>query len=282
MLDFDPDRPAAPPRDAASVLVLREGSADSVEVFCVERHARSGFLGGAVVFPGGKVDASDAAPGWEQLSTAPPLRSEPFETESAHARALAVAACRELFEEGAILPVSGDSLDAASALTMRAAVRNGAAFSEELAQRGLVLDIARLLPFGRWITPEAESRRFDARFYLLPLPSGQQGHHDDHETTRSFWGTPRQVLTRWMAGEIMLAPPTTRALEILEEAKTIEAAIALARTQSLLPICPVFVANEDAPFLALPGDPMHPVPERRIDGTTRFVLRDGRFVSERG
>jgi hypothetical protein len=33
-------------------------------------------------------------------------------------------------------------------------------------------------------------------------------------------------------------------------------------------------------MLTLPGDPEHEVAERRVDGPTRFVLRDGRFVGE--
>lgn len=76
-----------------------------------------------------------------------------------------------------------------------------------------------------------------------------------------------------------MAPPTTRALELLSSVASIEEAIALAEAQSLQPICPVFVPDEKAPFLALPGDPAHPIAERRIEGSTRFVLREGRFVS---
>lgn len=246
----------------------------------MKRHPRSGFLGGAVVFPGGKVDATDADASWEPLTTAPAPRSELFEAPDAGARALAIAACRELLEEAAILPVVGDAVDDQDARSLRATVREGASLRDELARRKLVLDIGRLVPFGRWVTPEAESRRFDARFYLLPLPPGQRGEHDAHETTTSFWATPQSVLERWIAGEIQMAPPTTRALELLSSVTSIEEALALAGTQSLLPICPVFVPDDHTPFLALPGDPAHPVAERRVDGCTRFVLRDGRFVSE--
>jgi len=60
MLDLDPTRAAVPPRDAATLVVVRDGAA-GLEVFCVERQ-KVGFLGGAVVFPGGKVDASDGSP----------------------------------------------------------------------------------------------------------------------------------------------------------------------------------------------------------------------------
>ena len=145
---------------------------------------------------------------------------------------------------------------------------------------GLSLDA--LVPWSRWVTPEAESRRYDARFFLLALPEGQQGEHDRHETTMSMWARPRDVLEMAVRGEVFLAPPTTRTLELLAGANDVEAALALAGQQCLRPICPRFVlANEDgAPYLALPGDPSHDVRERRTEGPSRFVLRGGRFVSE--
>ena len=64
LLDFDQTRIPAVPRDAATVIALREGG-EGLEVFCVLRHARSAFLGGAVVFPGGKVDPEDGADPFE-------------------------------------------------------------------------------------------------------------------------------------------------------------------------------------------------------------------------
>ena len=88
------------------------------------------------------------------------------------------------------------------------------------------------------------------------------------------------MLRRFTAGEIFLAPPTCRSLELLADCPTLESAMALAGEQSLLPICPEFVADDKAPFLALPGDPKHAIPEKRVAGKTRFVLRDGRFMSE--
>ncbi|HVY48739.1 MAG TPA: hypothetical protein VHB21_22780, partial [Minicystis sp.] len=137
----------------------------------------------------------------------------------------------------------------------------------------------RLVPFARWITPEAESRRFDARFFLIEMPAGQIARADERETTLSFWDGPAAVLERAARGEFFLAPPTSRALELRAEVPSVAAAVAVAERQSLLPICPVFVAG-DPPFIALPGDPMHPVRERRVDGVTRYAMRDGRIVAE--
>ncbi len=273
------------------MVVVRDGG-QGIEVFCVLRHQKSSFLGGAVVFPGGKVEASDGFEAWASLVTTMTTVDDggaeaPAEEGAPTVRTIAVAACREMLEEGNIVPLVREMAregeepigDAeVSALRVEAAGPGGLAAA--LARRGLRLALGELVPWARWVTPEAESRRFDARFFLLALPPGQVGRHDEHETTMSFWARPAAVLERFVRGEVFLAPPTTRTLELLASAPDVRAARALAAAQSLRPICPLFVPDEIAPFLALPGDPAHPVRERRVAGPTRFVLRDGRFVSE--
>jgi 8-oxo-dGTP pyrophosphatase MutT (NUDIX family) len=282
LLNFDPSRTPTLPRHAATVVVLRDGS-PGIEVFCVLRHAKSSFLGGAVVFPGGKVEPADADRAWARLATAPHPRTADMsgDPDAPSALTVAVAACREMLEEAGIVPLDPPDPDPGIAgVLQRAAASHPGGLTTALEARGLRLAVDRLVPWARWVTPEAESRRFDARFFLLELPPGQVGRHDEHETTLSFWATPAAVLERAARGEIFLAPPTTRTLELLQAAPDVHAARALAGQQSLRPICPLFVPDEHAPFLALPGDPTHAVSERRVAGPTRFVLRDGRFVGE--
>ncbi|WP_437321400.1 NUDIX hydrolase [Sorangium sp. So ce385] len=262
------------------MIVLRDGRV-GVEVFCVRRHASSSFMGGAVVFPGGKVDAQDGAEVWRDRATDPPARAAALATDAIAARALCVAACRETLEEGAILPTDPPLSDGEIDAVARE-LAAGTPLDASLERRGLKLALAALVPWARWITPAAEARRFDARFFLLPLPRGQVGRHDGHETTTSFWAAPSKVLERAARGEIVLAPPTSRTLELLAAAPDVRSAVALAERQPLLPICPRFVPGDGAepPYLALPGDPSHEIRERRVDGPTRYVLRDGRFVAE--
>src|SRR5690242_20538448 len=92
----------ANPRPASTVVVLSDAPAGP-EVFMVRRHEGTAFMGGAHVFPGGRVDAADheADASWcdgldaaeRQLPSLPP----------AEARAYHVAAARELFEEAGVL-----------------------------------------------------------------------------------------------------------------------------------------------------------------------------------
>src|SRR5688572_26495435 len=95
--------------DAATVVLLREAP---FEVFLLRRNARSSFMGGAYVFPGGKLDAEDSGPGTLAClapGAAAHCRAQLDETpgaaplDDARAAGLYVAALRELFEEAGVL-----------------------------------------------------------------------------------------------------------------------------------------------------------------------------------
>jgi 8-oxo-dGTP pyrophosphatase MutT (NUDIX family) len=278
VLDLDPDRPAVPPRDAATLVVVRDAPGGGVEVFFVERQ-KVGFLGGAVVFPGGKLDPDDLDPAWATRSNAPREPAVPWAVDEATRRGLAVAACREALEEAAILPLIEGELPRAELVAWRNQLHE-AKLRELLASRGLRLDLAALHPFARWITPAAESRRYDTRFFLFVASRSLEGAHDDHETTASFWAPPGRVLGRFLAGELQLAPPTHRTLEILAGVRDADDAVATAGHACLEPICPRLVTQRETVALVLPGDPEHEVREARSPGKSRYVLRDGRFLPE--
>ncbi len=194
------------------------------------------------------------------------------EAHEAHVtpRAIAVAACREMLEEACLLPLDPPLLDegGVDALRREAASAPGG-LAAALERRGRRLRLDRLVPWARWITPEAESRRYDTRFFLLELPAGQIGHHDDHETTMSFWASPTAVLEKFARGEIFLAPPTTRTLRAAGDGGR-RARRPRAGGRAVAPAHPVPGAScrtPTRPYLALPGDPAaHPVRERRSGG----------------
>ena len=241
------------------------------------------------MFPGGKLEASDLDPAWETLVTPPRAEAAPLARDMNEVRGLAIAACREALEEAAILPVAGGTLGHADLLDMRSKLAESrGALRAILAARGLMLDLAALHPLARWITPAAEPRRFDTRFFLFVARGAVTGVHDDRETTASFWARPSDVLAKHAARELVLAPPTHRTLEVLGLARDVRDAVGIAAKASLEPICPRVVVQRDgggdpagdSVAIVLPGDPEHEVREARSPGKSRYVLRGGRFFPE--
>jgi len=284
MIDLDPTRAGVPPREAATLVVVRDAAGGDreggVEVFCVERQ-KVGFLGGAIVFPGGKLDPGDLDAAWAPLVTAPRATKTPWAADETTSRGLAIAACREALEEAAILPVTGAALAHAELLDWRARVARGeTTLRALLGTSGHTMDLASLVPFARWITPVAEARRYDTRFFVFVAGEALTGAHDDHETTASFWARPADVLRRFLAAELQLAPPTHRTLEILAGATDARDAVVLAEASCLEPVCPRLVTRGEAVALVLPGDPEHELRDMRSPGKSRYVLRGDRFLPE--
>ena len=192
----------APARPAATVLLLRDGPSGP-ETFMVVRHREIEFAAGALVFPGGSVDAADAeiASG---LGSTDPLA------------AFRVAAVREAFEESGLLLArteAGAALDpaqgAAIALAHREALNAGSrGFAALLQAEGLRPDIEALVPFAHWVTPSDLSKRFDTHFFLAPAPGGHAATHDGHEAVDSIWISPGQALAEAESGQRTLLFPT--------------------------------------------------------------------------
>jgi len=162
------------------------------------------------------------------------------------------------------------------------------AAARELAEEAnVVVDPATLVPFARWITPSAEGKRFDARFFVAAAPANQVARHDSVETVDSLWATPAEVLARYERGELKLPPPTIRNLEDLALQVTVDAALAWARGRVVAPILPKLVPLDDTIAIVLPWDPeyatlpgegiviepTHPVARP----PSRFVLAEGRW-----
>lgn len=233
----------------------------------MQRSPNSAFMGGAIVFPGGRLEEGDSPARFAGHFVAP-REGQWLDDEGLAAR---IAACRESVEEVSLVPLVG----AAEPANLRTALLDG------LVSSGAKLDLAALVPLSRWVTPEAEKRRYDARFFVARAPAHQTPKSDDHEAVRVLFATPAGLLAQALEGAISLFPPTHRTLEILARSATVDAALDAARSApSIEPICPRFVLDGGVPTLALPGDPLHEVRERRIAGGSRYVLRDARWVSE--
>lgn len=273
-------------RPAATVVMLRDAPA-GLEVFLVKRHGLSDVLGGAYVFPGGKVDAHDA-----EVDVLARLDRSPDQLHAAlheseldppTAAGIYVAAVREAFEETGVLYAPGAS--AAIAMQATALLREGCAFDEVIALLGLRLNVGALTPWSRWITPvlaAVSSKRFDTRFFVAEIPPGQQATHDNHEATESVWLAPRAALLQYWERAIQLAPPQIMSLANLARHDSVAAVLQAARGRRPPLVQPASFDEAGMRVVCYPGDPMHPVRERALAGPTRLHYRDKRFEPDGG
>ena len=244
--DASPDPPAVP-KDAATVMLVRDTAA-GMEVFLQRRVSGMAFAGGMTVFPGGGVDQRDvdATVAWHGPD--PDWWAHRFGCSPALARALVCAAVRETFEEsGVLLAGSADGSVVADARPYHAAraalVAREVSFAGFLADAGLVLRADLLRPWANWVTPAPEPRRFDTRFFLAALPSGQHADGETTEADRTAWQRPAAALDDWRRGECALMPPTWVMLSDLAEHPTV--ADALATDPHLAKILPKIVRDGD-------------------------------------
>ncbi|MGY4358759.1 8-oxo-dGTP pyrophosphatase MutT (NUDIX family) [Bradyrhizobium sp. i1.7.7] len=177
-------------RPASTILLLRDG-AKEIEVFMMVRHHQIEFNSGALVFPGGSVDAGD-----NEIVARADLYSG-GEGLSESDRGFRIAAIRETFEESGILLArakgAGTPIDARRAGEIadkhRVALNeHKISFLSILADNGLQLALDTLVPYAHWITPEGMPKRFDTWFFLAAAPPDQLGAHDGRESTDSIWG----------------------------------------------------------------------------------------------
>jgi glyoxylase-like metal-dependent hydrolase (beta-lactamase superfamily II)/8-oxo-dGTP pyrophosphatase MutT (NUDIX family) len=178
------------------------------EVFWVLRAPVLAYLGGFHAFPGGRVSRRDAAV---------PATG----VDDAAERARRVAAVRELFEETGVLlarpgPGASHSLpDESTRRSVRLALQDGSLeFASFLAEYGLAIDAGALLPAGRWISPPFSPRGFDTYFYLGLLPDGETPSVHAGELVGGGWIEPAAALEQWQRGEVLLARPLRRVLEL--------------------------------------------------------------------
>ncbi len=283
-MDINHEIVNTPPRPAATVVMLRNGESgqSALEVFLLKRHGLSDVLGGAYVFPGGKVDLQDAELDMDAHLDTPAERlhaalNEPDITPLT-AAGLYVAALREAFEECGVLFAQGATADTATRAS--AMLREGHAFDEVLAHMQLRLQAGLLAPWSRWITPRMPSvmsKRFDTRFFIAEVPSQQVARHDNHEATESVWLTPRAALEQYRDGHIELAPPQIMSLAHLSRYQNVGQAMAAAWGQKPALIQPEPYDDNGVRVLTYPGDERHSVKARALPGPTRLRHHNKRF-----
>jgi 8-oxo-dGTP pyrophosphatase MutT (NUDIX family) len=265
----------AKPRDAATVMVVRPASAGAperelvsepnagIEVLMLRRTAAMKFAPGAYVFPGGSVDEADADPAIAWHGPDPAEVGAQLGAPVELARALVCAAVRETFEESGVLlagepggPLTvpaGPSWEA----DRNALTAGSLTLAELLSRRGLAVRADLLVPWARWITPEAEPRRFDARFFAAALPAGQQaaGHHA--EADRMAWLRPVNAIEAAKAGSISLFPPTVAILNEFASYGGLDDI--LVQRRKIAAVLPVLGAEDGEVWLQLPDEVAYPL-----------------------
>ena len=132
-----------------------------------------------------------------------------------------------------------------------------AAAARELSEEaGITLaDPGALVEFSRWITPEEVSIRFDTRFFLAELPSGQEPRVDGEECVDQGWFTPQGALDAHARDEILLVFPTIKHLEQLGAFPSMVELLEYARGRKVLPVQPKVWFDGEVARVALPGEP---------------------------
>lgn len=117
---------------------------------------------------------------------------------------------------------------------------------------------SELVPFSRWITPEAVPVRFDTRFYLALAPPHTSPKPDAREITEVAWFAPADALDRHGRDELKLVFPTIKDLEAMRGHATAEELLAAAREQGVRKILPKVLGTREDFRVVLPGDPDYP------------------------
>src|ERR1700712_1108901 len=223
-------------RPAATIMLLRDGE-DGLEVFMVVRHEAIDFAGGALVFPGGRVEEAD-----HELAARPEDCPNP-EGLDPDALAFRIAAIRETFEECGVLlarPLgSTDLIDAATLKRLedqhRAALNAGSiGFDAVLGSEGLLPAPDLLVHFAHWITPSNQPKRYDTHFFLAEAPPEHLAVHDGWEAVESIWITPAQALADTEAGKYKLVFATAKNLEKLSRSRSVAEAMKTARAATVV------------------------------------------------
>ena len=261
MTDYDPEAVAI--RPAATVMLVDDRP--DLHVLMLRRSPRQVFATSMWVYPGGAVDAEDAACLCEGLDDAEACRRLGLAGADGRGSGLAywVAAIRECFEEAGVLFAAlppAASAEAATARRARLAVHRDAlnrgelAFSQLVEREGLRLAATDLHPVGHWITPLGPPRRFDTRFFLAALPDGEVAAHDRGESVHHDWVRPADALAAHREDRMAMMSPTVRMLTCLaafgSAAEAVDAAAA-----GLVPHEVRVLRNEEEYRLMLPGDP---------------------------
>lgn len=247
------------PVPAATILLLRE-AANGYEVFMQKRYENpDDRFSGALIFPGGKVDAQDRDAALRDYARVPDGIDDLHFT-------LRIAAIREAFEECGVLlarPRGDSALISAARLATLQAWRDrlnagDATFVQFVMEEALELACDQLVYFANWITPALRKKRFDTHFYLAPAPRDQKLKHDGYESTDSLWIAPADALAAGREKRFNVLFPTRSNLEKLALSATLQTALDTARKSGVMTVTPHVDQRADGIYVTIPAEAGYP------------------------
>lgn len=250
-------------RPAATLIIVRDmPDGQAPEVLMLQRSANLSF-GGAIVFPGGRIDEGDH------------LLAATLDHGLAPADAAArIAAIRETIEEAGIAVGLSGFASPANIQAIRAALHGGTPITEALASHSLSIDLDALTPFARWC-PLREKRMdiprvFDTRFYVSRAPADEQiATADATEHTRLRWASAARILADCDAGGESAVFPTRCNLERLALADSYDAVVSHARAYPVEMATAWMETREGGLHICIPDHLGYPISARPHAGVRR-------------
>ena len=242
------------PIPAATLVLMRAAAAGGPpELLVTERTGHMAFAAGALVFPGGRIDADDEA------------TADRFGTDPAR-----IAAIRETIEETGLAPGLTPAPDAATVAALRRGLADEEPFASLLEAHGLVVDPGALTLFARWCPNFRETRRFDTLFFLAEVPAdAPEPEVSAHEAVRAFWASAGAILAELEAGRAHAIFPTRRNLERLARFGSIAEARADAARHRVEKITPWIEERGGETLLCIPEGIGYPVTTEPLETARR-------------
>ena len=259
----DPPAQPVPARPAATVVLMRDTD-HGLEVLLLRRVRSSGFVPGAWVFPGGRVDAGDGSQKVLERTLGLTVEAAAARLDLQDARTPAaayyVAAFREAFEETGILvgrSERGERTATAHAepgvLDARERLLAGTcSFADALEKLGAFLDSTAMEYIAHWITPTVEPRRYDTRFFAAAVDESAVPAIHEKEMTAALWIAPSEALARSEARSLAMVFPTLKTLEALSGFDSTAAVLQDFRSRTIPSILPRLIRTSEGITLRIP------------------------------
>ena len=233
----------------------------------VQRTKKADFAGGALLFPGGKVDDSD----YEIIKSACCSLTDEIPD---NLRAIRIAGVREMFEEAGLLfaRAHGEDLvideDRAEQINNKYRtdlLSQKITFHEIITAESLIVASDLLVPFAHWITPITGRKRFDTHFLVAKTPNGHIASHDGSETLDTIWIDPLSAIKEAEEGKRRVVFPTRMNLKKVSESKTAKAAVERAKETPIVTVLPEVRDINGGRHLKIPIEAGYGISEINVD-----------------